>query len=613
MPTITFSFTGSPVQTLTLDAAATAQAQTAAIQSALDAVAGHAGGRVTLSAGTFTLAGPADPANGCLRIGSQTTLEGAGMGQTILKLADGSGTTTGIVRTDSGRTLPDGSIKTTSDVVVRELSIDGNKAHTTGNVDGFYCGPKPDSASADTNIALTHVEILNVSRYGFDPHEQTIGLSITDSIAHDNGVDGFTIDFSSNVTLSGNVAYGNGRHGYNIVTGSHHVVMTGNDAWGNGGSGIAVQTGDNEARAFNHDIAISGGSLHDNGRLGIEVKQTMNVTIDHVAITANALGGVSLRGVDHATLDANTITGNGGVPVKIEGYLQTFGDADALNDRYIATRNVVINGVAQADPVIPSGVTLWNYALTAGDDTVSGSAGGDRFSAGAGNDIVYGNGGNDLIYGGDGRDRLDGGAGNDTLYGGAGDDTLVYSGGQDFLDGGTGSDKIDFSGLSSAVYVKLDSAGVDAWTSGSTTATAANATLALADIVAAEQLVGTAFADTLVGNGAANTLSGGAGDDTLNAGAGADVLVGGAGNDILSGGTGNDIFTFGAGWGSDIIADFQRGKDKIDLSDIAGLTGFGQLSITNLAGKAYVTFGADHITLDGIAAAQLQASDFVFH
>jgi hypothetical protein len=190
MLTITYSFDGSPARQVELAETATPAQQTAAIQAALDAVAGQAGGTVTLSAGTFTVIGTGNAADGALRIGSQTTLEGVGMGQTVIKLADGAAGVTGIVRTDSGSVLADGTVTTTSNVVVKNLTIDGNMAKTSGATDGFYCGPEPGTAQHDSNITLDQVEIMNASRYGFDPHEQTVGLNIINSVAHHNGVDG---------------------------------------------------------------------------------------------------------------------------------------------------------------------------------------------------------------------------------------------------------------------------------------------------------------------------------------------------------------------------------------------------------------------------------------
>lgn len=443
MLTLTFGYSGLTSQTVSIAETETAAAQTAAIQSALGAVAGHSGGFVTLSAGIFTLAGTGKASDGALRVGSDTVFSGAGMGETVLKLAAGSTSVTGIVRTDSGGTNADGSVKTTSNVRIEQLTIDGNKAATTGDVDGFYSGPKPNSAAFDSNITLDHVEVREVSRYGFDPHEQTKGLTFSNSVAHHNGADGFTIDFASDVSLVNNQAYANGRHGFNVVTSSSDVRFLDNDAWGNGQSGIVVQTGDNEIRAFTHDISISGGHIYDNGRAGIEVRQSSDVAISGTWITGNASDGIILSGVDGAKLSSNALAGNGG-SVRIAGMMQDFGDTDTGNDRYIATRNVTIDGVKQADPVVPSGVTLFTSFVTTGADTITGSKGRDAIAAGSGTDTVYGLSGNDALHGEGGSDRLFGGTGSDVLFGDDGNDWLSGDAGWDTLTGGRGSDIFAF-------------------------------------------------------------------------------------------------------------------------------------------------------------------------
>ena len=170
MANVTYQIEGQPAVVVDIPSTMAPENQTAAIQAALDAVADGGGGTVTLSAGTFTITGTGTAADGALRVGSNTTLEGAGIGETTLRLADGSTAVTGIVRTDSGQTLPDGSYKTTHDVTIRNLSIDGNASGTSGDVDGFYSGSRPDSGLRDTNITLDSIEIFNVSRYVFDPH-----------------------------------------------------------------------------------------------------------------------------------------------------------------------------------------------------------------------------------------------------------------------------------------------------------------------------------------------------------------------------------------------------------------------------------------------------------
>ena len=95
MRSITYSYAGLATQTITIADSATAAEQTAAIQTALDTVAGHAGGKVALSAGTFSIAPGPRPQDGALKIGSMTELYGAGLGVTVLQLADGTASVTG--------------------------------------------------------------------------------------------------------------------------------------------------------------------------------------------------------------------------------------------------------------------------------------------------------------------------------------------------------------------------------------------------------------------------------------------------------------------------------------------------------------------------------------
>jgi serralysin len=115
---------------------------------------------------------------------------------------------------------------------------------------------------------------------------------------------------------------------------------------------------------------------------------------------------------------------------------------------------------------------------------------------------------------------------------------------------------------------------------------------------------GDAGNDELLGEGGSDFLVGGSGNDKLNGGSGIDTIDGGSGVDTLTGGSGADVFDFnslldsGTGVGKrDIITDFSRGSDKIDLSSIdanpnvAGnqaftfigtndFTGVGQVSIS---------------------------------
>ena len=121
----------------------------------------------------------------------------------------------------------------------------------------------------------------------------------------------------------------------------------------------------------------------------------------------------------------------------------------------------------------------------------------------------------------------EGGRGHDFLYGVATDDNLLGNGGNDYLYGSGGNDRLEGNG----------------------------------------------GADWLMGAAGNDRLLGGSGADRLMGGADSDRLIGGAGRDWLNGGSGADIFIFrnlsdSTLAASDIIEDFTRGIDKIDLSPI---------------------------------------------
>ncbi|MEE4345589.1 MAG: calcium-binding protein, partial [Paracoccaceae bacterium] len=251
--------------------------------------------------------------------------------------------------------------------------------------------------------------------------------------------------------------------------------------------------------------------------------------------------------------------------------------------------------------------------------SLQGADGNDRLIGGNGNDTIFGGNGDDAIFGGNGNDLLLGGPGVDSIFGGAGNDTLIGNQSGDFLDGGDGSDVymlegadvINDTGTTGADRAQISAAGglaiaVGGWTGveringfiGNDTIDATGAT-------AAQTLDGSAGDDLLIG---------GTGNDTLFGGNGADRLIGGAGRDFLVGGAGADDFVFATGSGSDVIRDFVRGTDQIDLRNHAVMDSFADLTITQWTNYAVIraTGTTDEILLfDGNASA-LTAEDFIF-
>lgn len=211
-----------------------------------------------------------------------------------------------------------------------------------------------------------------------------------------------------------------------------------------------------------------------------------------------------------------------------------------------ATVNERLNGAAGADDLFGAG----------GDDELVGLAGDDRLFGGSGDDGLFGGDGADTAVGGVGNDRAFGGAAADLLLGGAGLDTLNGEAGDDLVFGGADNDVLS---------------GEDG-----------------ADI-----LNGEAGSDVLVGGAGADILSGEADTDFLNGEGGADQLIGGAGADVFL----YALATDSTAAATDLIADFQRGVDVIDLSRVdANSTSAGDQAFvfvstfSNVAGQARLTF-----------------------
>lgn len=194
------------------------------------------------------------------------------------------------------------------------------------------------------------------------------------------------------------------------------------------------------------------------------------------------------------------------------------------------------------------------FVITAGNDTLNGTAAGDGIDGLGGNDLINGKLGHDALFGNDGADSLYGGFGNDALRGGNGLDRLYGGDGADGLDGG-------------------------------------------------------ALADTLYGDAGRDALFGGLDNDRLYGGTEADRLNGGAGNDTLSGGTGADIFVLRNAGGADVVTDFAA--DDVLRLDRALWRGEGNLTAEQVlaahgavvAGSYVLTFAdGESITLQNFTA-----------
>ncbi|MGL4316710.1 MAG: beta strand repeat-containing protein [Pseudomonas sp.] len=394
----------------------------------------------------------------------------------------------------------------------------------------------------------------------------------------------------------------------NLIGSNYNDKLTGNSANNslNGGTGADTLTGGDGSD--NYYVDNSGDIVSEtNATSSTGGTDTTHSYLANYTLTANVENGRIL-----ATGAAN-LTGN------------------SLNNLlFAAAGNNVLNGGAGIDTVsYTSASTAINVNLASTAAQATGGSGSDTLIAienliGSNyNDKLTGNTANNKLEGGLGNDTLNGGAGADTLIGGDGSDiyyvdnaadvvsetnatpnvggidlvqsylanytltgnienggivasdnanltgntldNVLYSGiGNNILNGGGGMDTVSYAFASSAIKASLDSNNTQA-TGGSGSDT----------FISIENLIGSNYNDTLTGNAANNRLEGGAGNDTLSGGAGNDTLLDGAGQDRLTGDAGNDVFTFTSqllvGTNSsvwDIVNDFVRGADKLDLSKL---------------------------------------------
>jgi Ca2+-binding RTX toxin-like protein len=108
---------------------------------------------------------------------------------------------------------------------------------------------------------------------------------------------------------------------------------------------------------------------------------------------------------------------------------------------------------------------------------------------------------------------------------------------------------------------------------------------------------GGASDDTLTGAAGSDMIIGGDGAEVIQGDQGNDILADGGGCDTLYGGAGADIFVLGADAAHDVIADFQFGIDRIDLSAWGRIHSLAALTITATAMGALISYGDETLEL----------------
>ncbi|MCB1491342.1 MAG: hypothetical protein KDJ77_06020 [Rhodobiaceae bacterium] len=462
----------------------------------------------------------------------------------------------------------------------------------------------------------------------------------------DGGADTDTVNYSSinfgavaNVVidLAAGTASAFGGTVQDILTGFENVVGSQGFERIVGTSGVNVidgQAGDDTIDGGAGADAINGGAGIDtvtyaNSSAGVNVQLQYHVSNggdaagDTFANVENLTGSAHNDTLFGNPSDNKLIGGDGGDRLKgLNGADQLFGELgdDWLYVDSLDTAAVGGGGVDRLIVLGTGGVT--NAVGDNGIEIATGNTGNDVFSGiNATADLTLkGLSGNDTLIGGDGDDYLYGGSGADSLQGGLGLDRLFVDENDTVIDGGGGiEDRVIVQQLGSAatgVTVDMAASNVEIafGNFNDDTFDGSGSTVALS-------LFGRQGQDTLIG-GTANDRLFGDNNDT----AAGDILNGGQGNDFLRGGSNGaggfaerDQFVFEDEWGNDRIFDFANNVfEKIDFSSVAGITQRSDLTITDGAGFALISYhdtvgGWDaSVRVDGVTAAQLQDNDFIY-
>ena len=387
--------------------------------------------------------------------------------------------------------------------------------------------------------------------------------------------------FSNIGSRIGNMSIARGTIIENAIGGSGNDVLIGN-AVGNrldGSGGLDQFYGG----AGNDTFVIDqqGELVFENANEGTDTVETsasyyLFANIENLTLT----GSANNFGVGNEL--ANLLTGNAGENLLIAG---------AGNDevRGGAARDAIF-GQDGADNLFGDAGVDYIVAGT-GNDTIDGGADADEIYGQEGDDTIYGGASfdTDIIVGGDGSDTIYGnsGAGDfDYLYGNLGNDTFYVDTPADlvFEQPGEGTD---------TVYAGINGGGFYLYANIENLILTGNTPFG----------VGNALDNGLTGNAIGNYLLGGLGNDRLN---------GMGGNDVLFGEGGNDTFVFGIGTGGDVIGDFTRGQDKIDISAFGFSFAQAQANFSQVGGNGAINLGnGDFIVLNGVTMSQLTASDFI--
>jgi|GEM_PF-2332281 len=366
---------------------------------------------------------------------------------------------------------------------------------------------------AETNGVSVAFESLELTNHG-DIIAFGTGISLTDDPALDN-----TLTLVNTGLVQGDTTAVDATGHADIVTNSGTLL-----------GAVLLHDGDNQ---FDNSGTTAGAVSAGTGADSFTNAGVVTGAVD--------LGGGANRVTNHGRLEAGLVLADGDDTLLSDGTI--LGDVHLGDGNNTATLTGAVHGSLQ------------------------GGANADRIEVRGqiAGDVSLGNGADSLVFDGRIDGDVDMGTGTDIVW--LGEDAQTVTG---ILDGGSGEDtlyaRIDIEDVFNFEIIHLEGAaglGVVADAIANT----------IYGTRADDEIDGGDGGDKLFGRSGADILLGGLGADVIKGGRGADELIGGAGSDTLKGARGKDTFVYEAATDSlradaDTILDFERGRDKIDLTDL---------------------------------------------
>jgi hypothetical protein len=252
-------------------------------KSAFDKIKSQGGGTLVVSKGIY-------PVTDNIDVPGNTIVRGKGMDATVIKLADSAPRweRSGLLRS-----------RFTKNIAFYDLTLDGNKGKQRSGEKNWY-GRYGIYTEASSNVVMERVRIKDFQGYGFDPHGWKKGpngpvygknITIKNCVADNNDWDGFTLDQSYGYHVERCVSRNNGRHGYNLCTGSKNAKLINNIAVNNGwyyykgGRGCGINVVNNQEYGTGKAI-ISGNTITASKSAGVCLNDVFDISISNNKIYA---------------------------------------------------------------------------------------------------------------------------------------------------------------------------------------------------------------------------------------------------------------------------------------------------------------------------------------